>query len=190
MINLTLLKSFRPFFLLAVFMLISGCSNGESNSAEGESNNGSSTVYDGDGSHEQRDALWNSLQESQRKAEQNGKWVLVDVYTEWCGYCRQMYQETYTDEKVLDNLNEYFHVTRINAESDENIRFNGQEMSMEQFAAEFGVTSYPTTIIIDSDGEPFAVQPGFIEADEFADILTYVGTEAYEEVSFDEYSGN
>lgn len=173
--------------LLALF-LFAACSDGESMNVD--SANAGSVDSEYDDTHEQRDALWNSLETAQQKAETSDKWVLIDIYTDWCTYCRQMYNETYTNQKVIDKLNEYFYVTRVNAESDEMITFNGEELSMERLAAEFGVTSYPTTVIVKPDGEPFAIQPGFIEADQFADILTYVGTDAYEEVSFDEYVNN
>ncbi len=166
---------------ILLLFLLTGCSDGDSAQAEGTENNGYEEP------HEQRDQLWNSLEEAQGKASENDKWVLIDIYTEWCAYCRQMYNETYTNQRVIDKLNEYFYVTRVDAESDEMVKFNGEELSMERLAAEFGVTSYPTTVIVKPDGEPFAIQPGYIEADQFTGILTYVGTDAYEDVSFDEY---
>lgn len=168
-----------------IWLFISGCADGDSIGTDSAQAGINANGYDD--SHEQRDQLWNSLEEAQEKAAENDKWVLIDIYTDWCTFCRQMYNETYTNQKVIDMLNEYFYVTRVNAESDEMVTFNGEELSMERLAAEFGVTSYPTTVIVQPDGEPFAIQPGFIQADQFANILTYVGTGAYEEVSFDQY---
>ncbi len=134
--------------------------------------------------------FWVTLEEAQDKAYDEGKYIVLDVYTEWCGFCRRMNQETYGDEGVQENLDRYFYPVRINAESDREVTFLGETYTMESLALQFGVGSYPTTIFIAPNGEPIAVQPGFIDAPTFRRMLSFVGSESYNTVSFEEYSNS
>lgn len=140
-------------------------------------------------SNEQDDQLveWVNMSEAQSAAKEDGKWVLIDVYTEWCGFCRRMNSETYRDERVLEIIEENYHPVRIDAESETSIVFNNEEVTMKEFAYAFRVSSYPTTIIITPEGEPFAAQPGFMDARMFTDILNFVATHSYEKMSFEDY---
>ncbi|MCH8494881.1 MAG: thioredoxin fold domain-containing protein [Balneolales bacterium] len=129
-----------------------------------------------------------SLDEAQALAVRNDKKILLDVYTVWCGYCRKMAAETYPNAKVKQNVEEYFYIVRLNAESDKTVIFNGESITERELAQALGVTSFPTTIFIGNDGEPIGIQPGFMEAGMFANLVGFVGSEAYRTESFDDYS--
>lgn len=129
-----------------------------------------------------------NMDEAQALAVREGKMVLLDVYTVWCGYCRKMAAETYPNAKVKKNVEDYFYVVRLNAESDETIIFNGESITERELAQALGVTSFPTTIFVGNDGEPIGIQPGFMEAGMFANLVGFVGSEAYKTESFDDYS--
>ena len=55
------------------------------------------------------------------KAKREGKILLVDVYTDWCGYCKKMDRETYTDAKIIEKLNKDFVMVKLNPEKVEYI---------------------------------------------------------------------
>ncbi|AXJ02070.1 Thioredoxin-related protein [Cyclonatronum proteinivorum] len=132
---------------------------------------------------------WLDLEEAIEKAQQADKKILIDVYTDWCGYCRRMDAETYTRDRVQTAINDHFYAVRINAESSERVNYLGQVMSMSDFAMSLGVTGFPTTIFLTNEGEPLGFQPGFIDFNTFERLLVYVGTEAYEQnISFDAFT--
>lgn len=131
---------------------------------------------------------WISMEDAMASSSENNKKILVNVYTDWCGYCRQMDEEVYTTDRVQNALDEHYYAVRINAESSEQVTFNGQVMSMQDLAMGLGATGYPTTIFLTEEGEPLGFQPGFIDSGTFERLLVYVGIEAYEDnISFDQF---
>lgn len=132
---------------------------------------------------------WIGLEQAIEQARAADKKILIDVYTDWCGYCKKMEAETYTRERVQNAINEHFYAVRINAESSQRVNYLGQSMSMSDFAMGLGVTGFPTTIFLTPEGEPLGFQPGFIDFNTFERLLVYVGTEAYERnISFDQFT--
>lgn len=130
---------------------------------------------------------WVPLHTALDKAGTDGKKILIDVYTEWCAYCRRMNTETYADATVQETLNNYFYPVRLNAESDNFIEFAGEAVTEQELALAFGVRGYPTTVILDSDGMAVGKQPGFMDATDFNNLLSYVGSNAYKDTPFDEF---
>ncbi|MCH8524689.1 MAG: thioredoxin fold domain-containing protein [Balneolales bacterium] len=128
-----------------------------------------------------------NMDEAQRLAAENGKKILMDVYTVWCGYCRKMAAETYPNNAVRQEVEKYFYTVRLDAESDHIIVFNGESMSMMDLATQLGVSSFPTTIFIDTNGEPIGIQPGFMDAQMFSSLLGFVGSDAYKTQSFEAF---
>lgn len=128
-----------------------------------------------------------SMEDAQRLAATNGKKVLVDVYAVWCGFCRKMAAETYPSDQVKNTVDDYFYTVRLNAESEREIIFNGQSLTERELAAAFGVSSFPTTVFVDTDGEPLGFQPGFMDASIFKDLIAFVGSDRYKTQSFDEF---
>jgi thioredoxin-related protein len=129
-----------------------------------------------------------SLPDAQKLAKDNNKKVLVDVYTVWCGYCRKMAAETYPSAKVKNAVDDYFYTVRLNAESDRKIIFNGETFTEAELASAFGVSSFPTTLFIDTDGEPLGLQPGFMDANIFSQLLAFIGSNAFKTQTFEDFA--
>lgn len=124
-------------------------------------------------------------------ANQNDKKVLIDVYAEWCPYCERMHNEVYTETGVIEAVNEYYYLVKINIESDNKVKFQGREYTERDFSAMLNSTSLPTTFFMTGEGELLGMQPGLLPADVFEDLLHFVGSDAYESSTFDEFrNGN
>ncbi|MFU8813429.1 MAG: thioredoxin family protein [Balneolaceae bacterium] len=153
--------------ILAIFLLAIGHSLAAAQSSE-------LTVY--------------SLQEALAKAQAEEKKVLIDVFAEWCPYCRRMHTEVYTDPAVIEALNSHFVLVKVNIESENEIEYRGQTMTERQFSRAMQSTSVPTTLFMDADGEVLGLQPGAIPSDVFSRLLRFVGSDAYLSVSFNDFT--
>lgn len=121
------------------------------------------------------------------KAKTTGKKILVDVYTDWCSWCKKMDANTYSDAVVSDYLNKNYVIIKLNAEANEQITYQGQKISPAEFAQGMGVTGYPATLFLMSDGKPITLLPGYAEPKMFIHVLSYIGENHYEKKKFDQY---
>lgn len=133
---------------------------------------------------------WQTMAKAQKLAEQHNKMIIVNVYTDWCKWCKKLDKEVYTDARVTKVIDDYFYMVRLNAESEEPIVFNGQKLTMAQFAQLLGVTTYPGTVFVDAKGNTIGKQTGYMEVEVFEKLLAYVGSNAYRTMQFDEFSMN
>lgn len=130
---------------------------------------------------------WISLKEAQEKASQNSKMVFIYAEAEWCGYCKKMEEEVFPEKSVVDNLDKYFYPVRIDIESKKKVIFRGKKYTQQILSQKFRVSSTPTMIFLNADGEVLGTQPGFIRAEVLEELLTYVGTERFTEMEFKSY---
>ncbi|MEL6592072.1 MAG: DUF255 domain-containing protein, partial [Bacteroidota bacterium] len=68
---------------------------------------------------------WVSIEEAAEKASQDGKKILIDMYTDWCGWCKRMDATTYADPAVVKYINDNYHAVKFDAESKEAVTING-----------------------------------------------------------------
>jgi thioredoxin-related protein len=115
---------------------------------------------------------WYSFEEVVKLTEENPKMILIDVYTDWCGWCKKMDKDTFTKKVVVDYVNENFYAVKLNAEDKKKkFSFRGQEYSEETMARAMRVSSYPNFVIMDAAMENITQLPGYREADDFVAAL-------------------
>jgi thioredoxin-related protein len=135
-----------------------------------------------------RSPRWRPFNDGLAEAEKSGKKVLVDVYTDWCGWCKRMDREVYAEAKVLDYLNKRFVVVKLNAEANESVHYADRIISNIDLVRAFGVRGYPATLFMKSDGEPITLLPGYRPPDQFIQILEFIGEDHYLTMKWEEYT--
>jgi thioredoxin-related protein len=118
---------------------------------------------------------WRNWDRGLEEARSSGRPVLVDIYTQWCGWCRRMEADVYTRPEVRDYLSRKFVTVKIDAEAPDPARYEGRAFTSRSLAARFGVNGYPTTIFLSPDGDHPVSVPGYVDADRFLILLHYVG---------------
>ena len=117
---------------------------------------------------DKKEIKWHSFEEVIALTEKNPKMIIVDVYTDWCGWCKKMDKNTFTDKKVIEYINENFYAVKMNAEdSNKKFTFKGKEFSEESMAKTMRVRSYPNFVIMDAAMENITQLPGYREPKEF-----------------------
>ncbi|TFV97629.1 DUF255 domain-containing protein [Algoriphagus kandeliae] len=111
---------------------------------------------------------WLKFEEAVAANQSNPKMLLVDVYTDWCGWCKKMDAETFTDPKVIEYINSNFYAVKLNAEDTQRtFDFMGKKFSEAQMAAAMRVRSYPNFVVIEPKLQNIAQLPGYREPDAF-----------------------
>lgn len=132
---------------------------------------------------------WRGWNDGLATASGAGKPVIVDVYTDWCGWCKRMDRDVYARAEVSSYLNQHFVMVRLNAESNERVTYAGHTMAARALAGGFQVTGYPTTIFLRPDGEHLVNVPGYLPLDKFMKLVRFIGDGHMDKgESWEEYS--
>jgi len=130
---------------------------------------------------------WTGLEKAVTKASGEQKAILVDVYTDWCGWCKKMDKEVFVDPAVAGVLSGKFALAKVNAESKETFTYKGQKVDGIGIARGFGVKGYPSIIFLDSKGDMLTMIPGYLDAEQFLPVVLFIGNREYEKMQWDEY---
>ncbi|PWW25674.1 thioredoxin family protein [Chryseobacterium sp. AG844] len=87
------------------------------------------------------------------KAKKEKKLVFIDAYASWCGPCKMMEKNVFTQKSVSD----YYNTNFINA------RFDMEKGEGRDIASKFGVRSYPTYLFLNGEGELVSRNTGYME---------------------------
>jgi thioredoxin-related protein len=132
--------------------------------------------------------VWKDWNSGLRDASAAGKPVLVDVYTDWCTWCKRMDQDVYTRAEVRQYLSQHFVTVKLNAEYTTPARYEGKAYTSQTLAQRFRVNGYPTTIFLRADGSHIANVPGYVPPERFVLLLRYIGDGYMDRgVSFDDF---
>jgi len=96
---------------------------------------------------------------------------MIDIFEVGCQFCRAMEREVYPSPSVRAVLDRDFVPVKINGHSENMITYNGEQMTEQQFASKMGVTAYPFTVIMDSEGNVIDSRRGYMNIVNFSSFL-------------------
>tara|TARA_R110002124_G_scaffold139613_1_gene303802 strand:- start:53 stop:532 length:480 start_codon:yes stop_codon:yes gene_type:complete len=138
---------------------------------------------------------WLTMEEAYEKTQKEPKKILVDVYTDWCGWCKVMDRGTFRDEKVVAYVNEHYYAVKFDAEQTKpvmlgNLQFDYvPENKIHQLALSLtnNTPSFPTTVFLDEKFQMIQPLPGYMKAKEFHEVITFFGEGYYKKLPFENY---
>ena len=143
---------------------------------------------------------WITMEEAIEIVEQGGndKLFFIDVYTDWCGWCKRMDATTFADPTVVDVMNKNFYAIKFDGEAKREIELKGQTFKFvnqgrrgyHELAAALlqGKMSYPTVVFMDENFNMIQPLPGYRTGPEFLPILKYLGEKHYKNTSWEDYA--
>ncbi len=139
---------------------------------------------------------WLTVAQLNEAYSKNPKPILVDVYTSWCGWCKVMDKETYSNEKVAAYINEHYYAVKLDAEQKDSLEWNGKKYGYSKINKVnelavylcYGQLSFPTTVFIsDINAQPEPLS-GYLKVKEIESPLKYFGENAYKKQNFQEFN--
>lgn len=101
-----------------------------------------------------------SWKEALEIAKKENKLIFLDIYATWCGPCRRLKSNTFSNSRV----GKYFNDTFIN------VSLDGEIGDGEILANQYKITGYPSLLFINKDGNIVTRTEGYMDADEFLSL--------------------
>jgi thioredoxin-related protein len=143
---------------------------------------------------------WITWEQALEKSKTHPRKIMVDLYTDWCGWCKRMDASVFHNNAIVNYVNQNYYAIKFNAEQKEEITFKGKTYRFvkqgmkgyHELAAEItrGRLSYPTIIFLDEKLEVIQPIPGYKEPLEFEQIITYFGRNEHQKTPWDVYQRN
>ncbi|MCB2205334.1 thioredoxin fold domain-containing protein [bacterium] len=133
------------------------------------------------------DVDWLGYGDAVARAGKENKTVLVDVYTDWCGWCKKMDRDVYGDSDVQKYLAEYYVAAKLDAESATTHNVQGKKATEREIARAYGVTGYPATIFLNEKGETITILSGYVQKERFLLVLEYIHERIYEHQGWEDF---
>lgn len=113
---------------------------------------------------QQTSVNWMSLEEAIEAQKDEPRKIIMDVYTQWCGPCKMMMRNTFTNGDVISYLNANYYAVKFDAESQASVTYQDRTFenpgwkpnvrgrnSTHQLSRALGVNAYPTLVYFDEN---------------------------------------
>jgi len=148
-----------------------------------------------------QDINWISWEEAVQLSQTDAqpKKIFVDVYTDWCGWCKKMDKNTFQNPEVSKYMQDNFYMVKMDAEGKDPIKYQGKTFKFvpsgrrgyHELAAALlqGRMSYPTVVFLDEQLNMLSPVPGYQQVEPFMQIAKYFGENIYKDKDWESYAG-
>lgn len=138
---------------------------------------------------------WMSFEEAIKQNQKEPKKIFIDVYTQWCGWCKKMDKSTFINDTVVDYMIKNYYAVKLDAETKDTIRFRDKdfvfkpEYKSNELAASLlnGKMSYPSFIFLDENFSMLSPLPGYQTPQQLMPVMKYFGENIYKNKKWEEY---
>ena len=132
---------------------------------------------------------WLSFEEAMKKNQKEPRKIIIDVYTEWCGWCKYMDKTTFTDPNIIAYINANYYAVKLDAETTDTIEYKGKKYGPSQphitgqrkpthnlaIYLLRGQMSYPNLLYMDDSSNIITAIPGYKSPKDLQPLLIYFG---------------
>lgn len=150
---------------------------------------------------------WMTMNEALAAQKETPKKIFMDAYTTWCGPCKMLDRNTFSNKDVANYINEHYYPVKFNAEGPEKINFEGKVFknpgydpdkkgrnSTHSFASAMQLRGYPSLVFFDEEGKLIAPLVGYRTPQQLEIYLKMFAQNDYKELTtqgaFNEYKEN
>lgn len=148
---------------------------------------------------EEEKIQWHTFQEVVELSKKEKRKVFIDVYTSWCGWCKVMEKNTFTNPVLIKYINAKYYAVRLDAEMKDTVRFDNKifvnpspnvPRSTHQLASALlnNKLSYPTTVYLDENFSLLTQVPGYLQPTQLEPIVKYFGEDAFKTIKWEDYT--
>jgi len=140
---------------------------------------------------------WYTLEEAVELSEKEPKKIFIDVITVWCGWCKKMEREVFSQDDIIKLLNEDYYAVRLDAQQKEDIEFEGEtfeyqiygQKGFNRFAVELlrGKMGFPSLVFLDEEFKIIQSLEGYQQTDRLELILSYFSADDYKRIHWSAY---
>lgn len=140
---------------------------------------------------------WIGIEEAFTLNKTQPRKIFIDVYTDWCGWCKKMDENTFSNSVIASSLASRFHAVKFNAEGREEITYKGQvfknkgqgQRTPHDFAVALlqGRLSYPSIVFMDEDNNLITFIAGYLTPEQLEPILAFIESNAYKTQKWEDF---
>lgn len=142
---------------------------------------------------------WVTFQEALDAQEISPKKIFIDSYTDWCGWCKKMDKDTFSNPDVAAYMNEHYYAVKFNAEGNESVTYKGKDYDNPSYVPNksgrngsheisqvFGIKSFPTVLFLDEEANLITPIPGYKTVPQFEVLVKLFASNDYKEIKTSE----
>ena len=140
---------------------------------------------------------WYTMEEAIKLNKKHPKKIFIDVFTDWCGWCKKLDATTFTNPVIVKYMNEHFYAVKFNAETGDTIRFrdttytnrffgsrNPHDLAIKLLNSRMG---YPSMVLLDEKLNNLYLVQSYLMPNQLEAYLKYYGDNVYKKQTMQEY---